>query len=121
MSQTSTRKHDATNGRVYGGDTGLVHIADGRRQEVGDRIATDIDLRVRLMAADDYPAPSCAGHLDLCPGCYQVALFHALVRLARTNHQDVRELGRSMAAAFQRLADGEDVSEVESLTVYLDP
>lgn len=122
MSQHSTRKHDATNGRTYGGDTGLVHIQDGKRQAMGKWLATQLSQRIRMNAVEDNLCTYLQStSLDVCPGCYQVALFNAAIELAKQSHQPLSELGRSMAAAFQHLADHSEAMDRESIEVMLDP
>lgn len=101
-----------TNGRVYGGDPNLVHVPDGARAGVGSRVANDISLRIRDTGGgwDDR---------SLCPGCYMVVLFNAAVTLAKQNGQSLKELGRSMACAFDALAQGGE-EQIESIRVVLD-
>jgi hypothetical protein len=120
----TTRKNDATLGRVYGGDTGLIHIADGQRRHVGARIAVLLDSMMRADARiRGDRTDTQADRQDLCPGCYMVALFNACVELAQRNNQSLRELGTSMAAAFQHLADNPNATaaNIEHIGVLLDP
>lgn len=120
----TTRDNNPTFGRIYGGDTGLIHIADGQRRHVGARIAVLLDSIMRAdarMRGDRTEAQ--ADKQDLCPGCYMVALFNACVELARQNNQSLAELGASMAAAFQQLADNPHATaaNIEHIGVILDP
>lgn len=115
-----TAHNNPTMGRVYGGDTGLIHIADGERANMGAWLAD----RMRAEAIADLRRTSAeAREQDLCPGCYMVALFNAAVQLAKENGQSLSELGNSMAAAFQQLAANPqpDAANIESMMVALDP
>lgn len=120
----TTRNNNATLGRIYGGDTGLIHIADGQRRNVGARLAVLLDSIMRAdarMRGDRTEAE--ADRQDLCPGCYMVALFNACVELAVQNGQSLSELGNTMAAAFQQLADNPNATaaNIEHIGVILDP
>lgn len=120
----TTRNNNATLGRVYGGDTGLIHIADGQRRHVGARLAVLLDSIMRAdarMRGDRTEAE--ADRQDLCPGCYMVAMFNACVELAQQNGQSLSELGATMAAAFQQLADNPEATaaNIEHIGVILDP
>lgn len=120
----STRQYNPTEGRVYGGDCVLIHIADGERADMGAWLAARLDQRMRLDAiAESRRTESEAESQDLCPGCYMVVLFNAAVELAKHNRQSLRELGASMAAAFQQLVDNPNADEanIESIGVVLDP
>lgn len=118
-----TRNNDPTNGRVYGGDTGLIHIADGERKLVGASLGMMLDetMRQAALARGDRTREE-AESQDLCPGCYMVALFNAAVFLAQQNGQSLDELGRSMADAFGSLTNQQKVDTVliESIEVRLD-
>ena len=112
---------NGTEGRVYGGDCELVHIEDGMRQLMGDKIAYDLDTRMRRQARlNGSRTAEQAYQQNLCPGCYMIAAFNMLVTLARQNGQDMRELGLSMAEAFGRLADGTLSEGMEEIDVILD-
>lgn len=89
-----------TDGRTYGGDCNLVHIQDGMRGEFGKALADLVDSGMRAMAGEDKSAGK-----KLCPGCYMIALYNAALYLAERNGQDKRELCRSMAEAFNALAN----------------
>lgn len=109
-----------TMGRVYGGDPNLVHVPDGWRRATGARAAKAIDLVIRTVS-ENIPWPMRAFR-PLCPGCYMVVLFNAAIALARANGQPLTELGRSMGAAFDRLATtGDDALGIEEIAVLLDP
>lgn len=111
---------NGTDGRVYGGDCDLIHIADGNRQMVGQALARELDWRMRLDAeARGSRSEQEADTQKLCPGCYMIAGFHMLVHLARQNGQSTAELGASMALAFQALRDGRMMGE--EIEVILDP
>jgi hypothetical protein len=105
---------------VYRNDPARVHIADGQRAAVGRALAVDLEARVRWNAVNDH------GDFDawtkpVCPGCYMVAVFNCAVELARQNGQSLKELGRSMACAFNALAmDGDHQESIESIRVILD-
>lgn len=113
---------NGTDGRIYGGDPGLVHIPDGRRTEFGRHIADHIQEDMRRMAASAAPREYENLGKPLCPGCYMVALFNAAVFLARDSGQSQKELARSMAYAFAQLGDCEpgDDACIESIAVKLD-
>lgn len=120
----STRNNDPTDGRVYGGDTGLIHIEDGRRGQMGSRLAELLDSAMRDGAvAAGRRRKAQAEAQSLCPGCYMVALFNCAVDLAVKNHQSLAELGDSMSLAFKMLADAArngEVVQMESIIVVLD-
>jgi hypothetical protein len=108
---------NGTDGRVYGGDTGLVHIPDGDRRQVGWEIAACAEDIIRAhakLAGRKYNG-------DLCPGCYMIALFNAAIHLAESNGQPLRELGLTMAKAFTDLAANPAAGVTEEITVILDP
>lgn len=111
---------NGTDGRVYGGDCNLIHIADGQRQIVGSQVATMLEMTMRMNAIEDGRRSVDDGmNQQLCPGCYMIAGFHMLVALAEQNGQDMRELGASMAKAFTALANGSPIGE--EIDVILDP
>lgn len=87
-----------TLGRVYGGDDEKVHIADGTRGSFGATVADFIDREMRARDPDAEDKP-------LCPGCYMIALVAAAMHLAQRNGQSLVELGRTMAYAFEGVAD----------------
>jgi hypothetical protein len=116
----ATRQFNATEGRVYGGDCGLIHIADGERASVGYTLATWLDSHMRADAiSSGRRTREEADAQDLCPGCYMVALFNAAVTLAQQNGQTLQELGDSMAEAFHHLATG-GADRIEHINVVLD-
>src|ERR1700756_5457542 len=119
----STRKGDPTEGRIYGGDSGLIHIKDGERESIGAYLAATLDTIMRNDANDDGRITDAEwAQLTLCPGCYMVALFNAAVTLTQNNGQSLKELGRSMADAFARLVECDENGRVniESIGVILD-
>lgn len=106
---------NGTNGRVYGGDPELVHVHDGERAEMGQHVAMLLSDAIRKDATD-------RGYVKrwtqpLCPGCYMIVAYNALLTLAMDNRQDVRELGRSMAALFTKLAETGDPRLIEEMDV----
>lgn len=106
-----------TEGRIYGGDPNLIHIADGMRTDFGYASAEIVDDWMRMESQEpEYRKES----LKLCPGCYMIAGFNQLCFLAAQNGQSLTELGRTMAAAFQKLADGAKPF-TEEINVILDP
>lgn len=108
---------NGTQGRVYGGDCNLVHIADGQRKNVGEQLAGDIDQVIRVLS--EKRGVSTDDKL-LCPGCYMIALFNAAVALADKNKQPRRELAKSMANAFLKLAAEPHSGLTEEIKVILD-
>lgn len=114
-----------TLGRVYGGDPSLVHVPDGNRTAVGKAVAFATDNAMRVMAFEyGLKDHTQAATQELCPGCYMVVGFNALVELAKMNGQSYKELGLTMAAAFTKLAecDKESVDVcIEEIAIILDP
>lgn len=108
---------NGTDGRVYGGDTALVHIADGTRRAMGETVADYLDYEMRHSAR--VQGKNAEGLL--CPGCTMIALFNAAVKLAEDNGQPLTELGRTMSAAFAKLAENPDAAGTEEIDVILDP
>lgn len=94
---------NGTLGRVYGGDPGLVHLADGTRGSFGQRVASFIDAEMRAQSA---AGPDAA----LCPGCYMVAIVATAMTLADRYGQPMNELGRSLAYAFTQVAELSDAA-----------
>lgn len=110
---------NGTNGRVYGGDPELVHVHDGRRASMGKRAAMLLSDAIRKDAMEkSYPERWLQ---PLCPGCYMIVGYNALITLATHNNQDMRELGRSMAALFTKLADTGDPQLIEEMQVIPEP
>lgn len=91
---------NGTDGRIYGGDRDLLHVRDGERVTVGEQVARYVESLIRNEhnGGDTTRA--------LCPGCFMIVLFNATVTLAVNNGQPLDELGRSMGAAFNALAEG---------------
>jgi hypothetical protein len=115
---TTTRERNPDTGMVYRGACDLVHIADGKRAEMGEELARELDAMMRD-AANWEAGNHDADNKPLCPGCYMVALFNAAVSLANDNGQSLSELGRSMSTAFWNLATRGE-SHIESIAVELD-
>ena len=114
-------------GLVYRGREDRVHIADGQRAEQGyilagvleDNMREDEFLRLFVAGADPDTAARESHNKPLCPGCYMTAVFNMAVKLAQDNGQSLRELGRTLAGEFQRLAEG-GPSRIEEVRVVLD-
>ena len=104
-------------GLVYRGREDRVHIADGERANMGEELADFLGGAMRQYAA--MRGDGGAWMNRLCPGCYMTAVYNMAVTLAEGNGQSLRELGRTLAGEFQRLADGEQV-HVEEVRVVLD-
>lgn len=124
--QSATRPaltQNGTDGRVYGGDCDLIHVADGKRAALGSAMAFTLENQMRKDAftRGDRTAAQ-ATNQPLCPGCYMVVGFDMLVTLARQNGQSLQELGRTMAQAFTQLAecDNPDEACIESIHVVID-
>lgn len=121
---------NGTEGRVYGGDCNLIHVADGKRVEVGEDVAAFVDRLMRRKAYSEGRrtyGQTFGGFAEevqqLCPGCYMIVGFNMLVSLAEHNDQDLIELGRTMAAAFTKLADQVESGQgvhIEEITVEMD-
>lgn len=109
--------------RVYGGDCNLIHVEDGKRTELGARVANYLDVVMRHDAWERRARSRREIESQpLCPGCYMVVGFNAMLTLARANGQSVSELGRTMSAAFKRLEEcGDDAACIEEIEVMLDP
>lgn len=106
---------NGTQGRVYGGDANLVHIADGTRKDVGKAVAEYLEdeMLTRAFAAGQHTG-------TLCPGCYMIALFNAAIHLAEANGQSITELGNTMSKAFAKLAEKPASGLTEEIEVILD-
>lgn len=104
-------------GRVYGGDCDLIHIADGKRAEAGQWLARQLDYEMRRRAQDRTTEQK--ETQALCPGCYMIAGYNMLIALAEDNDQSLKELGASMAPVFQMLAEGKEFNR-EEIEVLLD-
>jgi hypothetical protein len=105
--------HSGSLGRVYGGDQRLVHIPDHHRADVGREMAAWLDARMREVQTFNLPP-----NAPLCPGCYMVALIDCAIALAQADGQSVHELGRSLARAFERVAEtGEGFPYTEEVEV----
>lgn len=101
-----------TEGRVYGGDPNLLHIPDGSRQQFGNDIADHIVQKIRDLNE---------GRSDpVCPGCCNVVVFNIARELARQSGQTETEMARSLALAFEQIAEGNKTS-LEEIEIILDP
>lgn len=116
--QTLTLTRNGTDGRVYGGDCELIHVADGKRASAGRHLATLLDGLMRLNA-ENRTEQERANQL-LCPGCFMVVGFNMLVALAERNQQPMNELCLSMEEAFRSLRLNGS-SYIEEIQVMLDP
>ncbi len=125
-----TNAINPTEGRVYGGASNLIHLADGTREEVGRMLATHLDTMMRFRAVQGGARTQDQAYGDagrrirrqqLCPGCYMVASVAAAVALAERNGQSVQELGNSLSAAFDAIAkNGTGERNMEWIDVQLD-
>lgn len=110
--------------RIYGGDTGLIHSPDGTRGTTGEEMARILDSHMRAIATrESYlrgelnaTRNAQLDNLSLCPGCYMTVLYNMARTLALRNGQDLRELGATLSAEFDRLARGEQ-GEIEHVQV----
>lgn len=126
-----TNAINPTEGRVYGGASNLIHLADGTRADFGALVATYVDsqMRQRAVVAGARTQDQAYGDADrqqprqqLCPGCYMVAIVATAVTLAERNGQSVQELGRSLSMAFAAIAEnGTSERNMEWIDVQLDP
>lgn len=114
---------NGTQGRAYGGDCELVHVADGQRAAMGRNVAVVLDSFMRAAAeANGMRSAEDAYTQDLCPGCYMIVAFNMLVCLAEENDQNLQELACTMARAFAKLAEGgKTAARMEEIEVILDP
>lgn len=116
-----TVSQNGTEGRVYGGDCNLIHVADGKRADMGRALATTLDHRMRTAAEfEGRRTHEESLQQDLCPGCYMIVAFNMLTTLAMENGQSMSELGQTMAAAFSQLAEKGAAFDMEEITVMLD-
>lgn len=112
---------NGNDGRVYGGDCDLIHVEDGQRQNMGKEMAFFLDATMRERAVmRGARGEQEAAKQDLCPGCYMIVGYNALIELAEQNGQSKRELGMSMATVFKALAEGIEFNH-EEIAVILDP
>lgn len=114
-----TLTRNGTDNRVYGGDCDLIHVIDGKRKAMGLAVAYELDKFMR-QNAENRTEEEKANQL-LCPGCYMVVMFNALVSLAEMNGQPMTELGNTMANAFSKLAKDNGYKGLEEIRVMLDP
>jgi hypothetical protein len=113
-------ENKGTEGRVYGGDPNLIHIEDGKRGDMGWRIAEHLNRRMR----ENYTGHRTTEQLvdqKLCPGCYMIAGFNMLLVLAQENGQSPTELARSMRNAFDSLLQNPEQGLTEEIEILLDP
>jgi len=114
--------------RVYGGDSNLVHVPDGQRAELGKAVAEFVDNIIRAAAALNMLEKPDDGAVDvvswpngpICPGCAMIVLFNASIEMAEQNGQPVKELAKTMANAYQKLADNPETGVTEEIEVILD-
>lgn len=110
-----------TDNRVYGGDPNYCHIPDGQRRALGRAVASAADRMIRDAAGNCGVPTDTTQPAPICPGCAMIAVFNAAVYLAQDSGQSLRELGRTMALAFNRLADHPERGVTEEIEVILDP
>lgn len=110
---------NGTAGRVYGGDCDLIHVPDGQRGRLGKLVASFISTTMRLLTVDRTDTQR--DTQLLCPGCFMIVGFNAMLALADANGQPRRELAKSMIGAFQLLLDNPDQPPLEEINVALDP
>ena len=124
MPLPNSRITNGTEGRVYGGDPNLIHIADGTRYQVAERAAEVIGAEMRLRAHQEgqrtWNQIWGSERQSLCPGCYMVVGFDTMLLMARQNGQSLRELGLTMANAFAKLAEDQSPRTIEEILVILD-
>lgn len=106
-------------GMVYRGDPNLIHISDGKRAIAGRAVAGFLDATMRDRAEGRTELERVTQ--PLCPGCYMVAMYDALLALADASGQSRRELGLTMSLAFTMLAANPDRGLTEEIKVVLDP
>lgn len=106
--------------RIYGGNPELIHIDDGKRADMGLRIAELLEERMRSEYSGERTMVQRIMQ-KLCPGCYMIAGFNMLVTLADANGQSRTELARSMRNAFDRLLCDPEAGLTEEIEVLLDP
>lgn len=111
--------HNGSDGRTYGGDPNLVHIPDHHRADVGRHVANELESVMRLLGTlgVGHEAKPATGEDPLCPGCYMIALFDAVVEIARRTGQSPHELGASMAGLFVELAEDCSFRPTEEMIV----
>lgn len=109
-----------TDGRVYGGDPTKIHIDDGRRADMGLRIAEHLTRRMREEYSGERTLDERMDQ-QLCPGCYMIAAFNMLLVLAQENGQSRTELANSMIGAFTKLRDDPNAGLTEEIEIMLDP
>jgi len=117
----------ATLGRVYGGADNLIHVTDGQRGAMGQRVAEYASEQMRWQAVmDGNRTIAQAKEQALCPGCLMVVMFNATVALSRANGQSTKELARSMIGAYAKLLQAETCVDdkkdalIEEILVILD-
>lgn len=109
-----------TNDRVYGGDANLIHIDDGKRADMGIRLAELLEERMRKEYSGERTIDERIDQ-NLCPGCFMIAGFNMLVTLADANGQSRTELARSMRNAFDQLLCNPEAGLTEEIEILLDP
>lgn len=112
-----------TLGRIYGGNPELVHVPDGMRTALGQKLAKDAENSIRMVSAshNDNARYKESYQYPLCPGCYMVVGFNMMVTLASRNGQSITEMARSMKEAFAKLERCSLAECIEEIEVLLDP
>lgn len=111
---------NGNDGRVYGGDAELIHVKDGMRATAGIAVADFVDtlMRAKVENRTDEERADQA----LCPGCYMVVMFNAMMSLADRTGQPRKELIASMVGALKEFsADPDSEALREEICVLLDP
>jgi hypothetical protein len=92
---------NGSDGRVYGGDVNLIHVVDGLRGQMGVDVADTVERLMRERAENRTNEEREAQ--ALCPGCYMVVIFNAMLSLAERTGQDLKEMTRAMKGALTEL------------------
>lgn len=112
------REFNGTNGRLYGGDSQLIHVADGQRANAGRKMAAVLDELMRQLAENRTERERV--EQALCPGCYMIVAFDMLLTLSDRNGQPRAELALSMIGAFQKLLEAPENGLIEEICIILD-
>lgn len=106
--------------RVFGGNPNLIHVDDGLRADMGQRMAAILDAEMRSNYSGER-TPEQLRDQPLCPGCYMIVAFNMLLTLAERNKQDFRTVARTMRNAFDCYLETPDGECIEEIAVMLDP
>lgn len=119
MLEMNALYRNGSDGRVYGGDVGLVHIEDGKRKNLGNDVANYLDAEMRLRAKRLGNVVNKS--MPICPGCGMIALFNASIIMAKENGMPVTELANTMKLAYEKLAASPGDGLTEEIEIVLDP